>query len=64
MRKGRMRKATQDAPVIERMKALAAQYRRFGYRRIGIFSQGELTRCGRHLGPPAPRPLHPHAHIG
>jgi hypothetical protein len=29
------RKATRDAPVIERMKALAAQYPRFGYRRIG-----------------------------
>ena len=30
-------KVTRDAPVIERMKALAAQYPRFGYRRIGIF---------------------------
>jgi putative transposase len=29
------RKATRDAPVIERMKALAAQYPRIGYRRIG-----------------------------
>jgi putative transposase len=31
------RKAMRDSPVIERMKALAAQYPRFGYRRIGIF---------------------------
>ena len=31
------RKVTKDAPVIERMKALAAQYPRYGYRRIGIF---------------------------
>ena len=31
------RKAAQDAPVIERMKALSAQYPRYGYRRIRIF---------------------------
>ena len=31
------RKVAADAPVIERMKALAAQYPRFGYRRIFIF---------------------------
>ena len=31
------RKAAQDALVIERMKALAAQYPRYGYRRIRIF---------------------------
>jgi putative transposase len=31
------RKAAADAPVIERMKALAAQYPRYGYRRIRIF---------------------------
>ena len=30
-------KAAQDALVIERMKALAAQYPRCGYRRIRIF---------------------------
>jgi putative transposase len=41
------RKATRDAPVIERMKALAAQYPRFGYRRIGIF----LGRVGYELSP-------------
>ena len=37
------RKVAADAPVIERMKALAAQYPRFGYRRICIF----LGRSGR-----------------
>jgi putative transposase len=31
------RKAAQDAPVIDRMKVLAAQYPRYGYRRIRIF---------------------------
>ncbi len=31
------RKAAQDAPVIDRMKALSAQYPRYGYRRIRIF---------------------------
>jgi putative transposase len=31
------RKAAKDAPVIERMKALSAQYPRYGYRRIRIF---------------------------
>ncbi len=31
------RKATKDAPVIDRMKALSAQYPRYGYRRIRIF---------------------------
>jgi len=41
------RKAAQDAPVIERMKALAAQYPRFGYRRIGIF----LGRDGYEMSP-------------
>lgn len=50
----RSRKATRDAPVIERMKALAAQYRALA---IGAFAsfldgtdtrwaQGELTGCG------------------
>jgi putative transposase len=33
----RSRKAERDAPVIERMKALSAQYPRYGYRRIRIF---------------------------
>ena len=41
------RKATRDAPVIERMKALAAQYPRFGYRRIGVF----LGRDGYEMSP-------------
>jgi putative transposase len=41
------RKATRDAPVIERMKALAAQYLRFGYRRVGIF----LGRDGYEMSP-------------
>ena len=31
------RKGAQDAPVIERIKALSAQYPRYGYRRIRIF---------------------------
>ena len=31
------RKTAQDAPVIDRMKALSAQYPRYGYRRIRIF---------------------------
>ena len=31
------RKAAKDAPVIERMKELSAQYPRYGYRRIRIF---------------------------
>jgi len=33
----RSRKAAKDAPVIERMKELSAQYPRYGYRRIRIF---------------------------
>src|SRR6516225_4279617 len=33
----RSRKLGKDAPVIERMKGLAAQYPRYGYRRIRIF---------------------------
>src|SRR6476620_4579797 len=36
-----------DTPVIERMNALAAQYPRFGYRRIGIF----LGRDGYEMSP-------------
>lgn len=35
-------KAKTDAPVVARMKALSAQYPRYGYRRISIF----LTREG------------------
>jgi hypothetical protein len=46
------RKATQDAPVIERMKALAAQYPRFGYRRIGSASSAACAASAvRHLPP-------------
>jgi putative transposase len=33
----RSRKAEKDAPVLARMRELAAQYPRYGYRRIGIF---------------------------
>jgi putative transposase len=38
-----------DAPVIERMKALSAQYPRYGYRRIRIFlgRDGHLMSVGR-----------------
>ena len=50
--------AEKDAPVLERMAALGAQYPRFGYRRIGIFLDREghgmtfgrcyrLWRCAR-----------------
>jgi putative transposase len=43
------RKAVKDAPMVERMRELSAQYPRYGYRRIRIFlgrdiSQGPL--CG------------------
>jgi putative transposase len=31
------RKAAKEAPVVERMKELSAQYPRYGYRRIRIF---------------------------
>jgi putative transposase len=31
------RKAAKDAPVVERMRELSAQYPRYGYRRIRIF---------------------------
>jgi len=40
-------KAARDAPVIARMKALAVQYPRYGYRRIRIF----LGRDGHHMSP-------------
>jgi len=41
------RKATKDAPVVERMKELSAQYPRYGYRRIRIF----LGRDGHRMSP-------------
>jgi putative transposase len=31
------KRAKQDAPVLQRMRALAGQYPRYGYRRIRIF---------------------------
>lgn len=40
------RQAAKDAPVIEAMRALAAQYPRYGYRRIHVF----LQRQGQQLG--------------
>jgi putative transposase len=43
----RGRKAVKDAPVIERMKALSAQYPRYGYRRIQVF----LGRDGHRMSP-------------
>jgi putative transposase len=41
------RKAANDAPVVERMKELSAQYSRYGYRRIRIF----LGRDGYRMSP-------------
>jgi putative transposase len=41
------RKAAADAPAMERMTALAAQYPRYGYRRIRIF----LDRDGHRMSP-------------
>jgi hypothetical protein len=41
------RKAAKDAPVVERMKELSAQYPRYGYRRIRIF----LGRDGHRMSP-------------
>jgi putative transposase len=41
------RKPAKDAPVMERMKALSAQYPRYGYRRIRIF----LGRDGHRMSP-------------
>ncbi len=43
----RGRKLAKDAPVIGRMKALSAQYPRYGYRRIRIF----LGRDGHRMSP-------------
>ena len=45
--KYRSRKATKDAPVVERMTELSAQYPRYGYRRIRIF----LDRDGHAMSP-------------
>ena len=42
----RLRLPAKDAPVIEAMQQLSAQYPRFGYRRIRIF----LLRQGHRLG--------------
>ena len=43
----RSRKAAKDAPVVERMTELSAQYPRYGYRRIRIF----LDRDGHAMSP-------------
>ena len=43
----RSRKAAKDAPAVERMRALSAQYPRYGYRRIRIF----LGRDGHAMSP-------------
>jgi putative transposase len=45
----RSRKAVKDAPVIERMKELSAQYPRYGYRRIRLFldRDGHAMSSGR-----------------
>jgi transposase InsO family protein len=59
----RDRKVAKDVPVIERMKALSAQYRRYGYRRIRIFlcrdghrmSVGRACRLRRTAGLQVPR---------
>jgi putative transposase len=37
------RKGAKDAPVVERMKQLSAQYPRYGYRRIRIFLGREIA---------------------
>jgi putative transposase len=57
------RKAANNAPVIERMKELSAQYPRYGYRRIRIFlgrdgyrmSPGRAHRLWRAAGLQVPR---------
>lgn len=38
--------AAKDAPVIEAIRALAAQYPRYGYRRIQVFLQREGHQLG------------------
>ena len=51
-----LRLPAKDAPVIEAMKTLSAQYPRYGYRRIRIFlrRQGfELSWSRTHQGRPA-----------
>ena len=47
----RARKAAKDAPVIERMKALSAQYPRYGYRRIRDLSWPRRASDERLAGP-------------
>ena len=42
----RSRLAERDAPVIARMRGMAAQYPRYGYRRIRIFLEREGLRMG------------------
>jgi putative transposase len=57
------RKAASDAPVVERMRELSAQYPRYGYRRIRIFlgrdgyrmSPGRTYRLWRAVGLQLPR---------
>jgi putative transposase len=44
----RLQRPLQDAPTVEAMKRLAAQYPRFGYRRIRIFLRREGYRMSRH----------------
>jgi putative transposase len=59
----RSRLAEKDAPVVTRMRALAAQYPRYGYRRIQIFlarekvtmSPDRMYRLWRHAGLQVPR---------
>jgi putative transposase len=41
-------RSQRDAPTIEAMKRLAAQYPRYGYRRIRIFLRREGFRMSRH----------------
>jgi putative transposase len=59
----RSAKSVRDAPVLARMAALSAQYRRYGYRRIRIFlgrdghvmSAGRAYRLWRHARLQVPR---------
>jgi putative transposase len=44
----RLRRPLQDAPTVDAMKRLAAQYPRFGYRRIRIFLRREGHGMSRH----------------
>ena len=54
----RSAKAEKDAPVLTRMAALAAQYPRYGYRRIRIFleREGHAHELGTRLAAVAARP--------